>query len=83
MVIVKTRPAPIRTLKENSYLHGVVVPAVATRLKMEPDVAKEFIKLIFNIKSTASLTTQEFEQFTENVRTHFKKYYDLEIPLPQ
>jgi len=80
--MIATEQAKNRTLKENKYYHGVMCALIIRYRNLKKDEAHEWIKFTFGIESTASLTTTEFEELTENVRRHTEKYWNLIIPLP-
>lgn len=80
--MINTKPAAIRSLEENGYYHGVVVVRLAKAMRLSPEYAHEWVKLTFDIQSTATLTTIEFEDLMGRVRTYAKDFMDIDIPLP-
>ncbi len=82
--MIKTQKAKQRSVEENKYYWSQVVGRIAAwNMGNDSDSAHDWIKLTFGIKSTATLTTIEFEDLMQNVRDHALKYWKLEIPLPQ
>lgn len=71
-----------RSDPQNKYLHGVVIPVLSNHTGYAPEEMKGIIKWKFNIISTASLTTVEFEQFMSNVRDWALQSLDCYIPEP-
>jgi len=80
--MIKVKQEQIRSNEENSYFHAVLVQDIAGFQRWTPAQAKAWIKITFNVISTAGLTTIQFEELCENVREHVKKYWDLEISKP-
>lgn len=86
----------IRSIQQNRFFHGVVVPMMAD-LMGEQDYmeAKEIlkgkflrrVKIIGNeeiiyVRPTSSLTTKEFEQFNDSIRELAARVYNAVIPYP-
>lgn len=71
-----------RSLEENNYYHAVVVSDIASFRGWSTAKAHEWIKDTWNIESTASLNTFEFENLMEKIRTFCLKDWGLEISLP-
>lgn len=59
----KTRSTP-----QNKFLHGVVLPILAFQTGHTAEEVKGYVKVRFGVKSTAALSTLEFEQFIEKIR---------------
>src|SRR5690349_11951688 len=67
-----------RSLRQNSYYHGIVVGMIAEAAGYEHDEAHEALKWEFlkkhadgplpTVRSTAELTTAEFEEYMEQCR---------------
>lgn len=85
----------IRTLPENRYYWGVIVRMVADEMAILPDEAHDFLKSLFLkegvevngkrwevVKSTASLTIGEFEDYCEKARQWAANELNCPIPLP-
>jgi hypothetical protein len=81
-----------RSSNENRYYFGVVVKMISEYTGDDTDSTHEMLKLQFlikhreglpdTIKSTAKLTTAEFEEYLENVRRWAATFFPLYIPLP-
>lgn len=82
-----------RTTPENSYYWGVVIEMIADYTGHDPDEIHEAMKLkylrkgvdkygLITTRSTASLTTTEFEEYLEKVRAWAAVTLSLTIPLP-
>jgi len=80
--MIQTKQASIRSLEENAYYHGVIVQDVAEYKHWGVSKAHLWIKNMWDVDSTALLTTVEFEELMENVRMYCLLHWDLEIPLP-
>jgi len=94
------RDAKIRSIAENSYYWGVVIPLISNDSGYTKDEVHDLLKSMFlknikhiklpngkvkeviTIKSTAELTTVEFEEFLTEVRTWASLEIDCYIPLP-
>ena len=88
----------IRSLQENKYYFWVVLKILSDELWYEVDEVHELMKERFltkieklksdkrvklkRTKSTSELTTQEFEEYLENIRVFASKYLNIIIPLP-
>lgn len=72
----------IRSLEENNYYWGEVIDSICNHKDWAPPQAHEWIKTTWGIRTTTALTTKEFEELMENVRTHCGKFWKLEIGLP-
>lgn len=57
-----------RSNPQNRYFHGVVLPILADYTGYTQDEMKAVVKWKFKVKSTAELTTAEFEKFMSDVR---------------
>ena len=57
-----------RSIPENNYLHGVVLPILAQHTGYTAQEMKAVLKWHFNIKSTSQLSTAEFEAFMSKIR---------------
>lgn len=85
-----------RSLNQNKYYHGVVVPMISEAIGEEDlEVVHGLLKNKFNheilvigddeiIKplSTAKLNTEQFEIYLEKIRMWAAKFLGLYIPLP-
>tara|TARA_Y100001973_G_C5135960_1_gene300313 strand:+ start:370 stop:762 length:393 start_codon:yes stop_codon:yes gene_type:complete len=81
-----------RSNPQNRYLWGVVYEIISdftgyTREESHESMKNMFLKVINDvlpdtIKSTAKLSTDEFETYTENVRRFWANEYGLYIPEP-
>lgn len=85
----------IRTLAENRYYWGVIVKMVSDAMAVIPDHAHEFLKALFLksgvdfkgkrytiVRSTASLSVKEFEEYCEQCRAWAASELETAIPLP-
>lgn len=89
LVIDRHREA--RSDNQNRYYWGVLVKILADHLGYFPKdmhraLGHEFLfvdaKPIPFVRSTADMTTKEFEDYMEKVRTWAQVKYDVKIPLP-
>jgi hypothetical protein len=71
-----------RSLGENSYFHGVVCQILSDELGYSPEEIKGILKWKFKIKSTADLSTVEFEEFMTKVRVWVSGELGIYIPSP-
>jgi hypothetical protein len=71
-----------RSLKENNYLHGVVLPLLSEQTGYTTAEMKAVIKWLFKIESTAELTTVQFEQKMEEIRRWAAIELSVNIPEP-
>ncbi len=85
-----------RSIKQNNYYRGVIVPMAAQEYGCtRPQIHEVFKKEILGyteirshgrvekvLISTTSLNTAEFEQFTEHCRIIANEWLGLNIPLP-
>ena len=89
------RPADIRTNAENRYYWGVIVRMVSDEMGIIPDEAHDFLKGLFLkegveveekrfeiVRSTASLTVAQFEEYCEKARQWAASELGCVIPLP-
>ena len=76
---VKGKP---RSDPENRYFHGVILPILAEYTGYTIDEMKGVVKFKFNIKSTADLTTVEFEKFCSDIRAWASRDLGCYIPEP-
>lgn len=83
--------AKIRSTKENSYYHGVVIKILSDELGLTPEEMHEALRLIFLIesknglqftKSTTQLLTHEFEHYLSEIRQWASLEFNIYIPLP-
>ena len=88
----------IRSLQENKYYFWIILKMLSDELWYEVDEVHELMKERFltkieklksdkrvklkRTKSTSELTTQEFEEYLENIRVFASKYLNIIIPLP-
>lgn len=80
--MINTQEVAQRSDAENKYYHGVVVKEIALFKGWRPSSAHAWIKATFGVESTATLSTVEFEQLMDDVRSHVYKYWKLDILLP-
>lgn len=78
---IEKRKKP-RSLGENSYFHAVVCTILADELGYTPQEVKGVLKWKFKIKSTADLSTVEFEKFMKDVREWASIELSIYIPSP-
>ena len=71
-----------RSNPQNSYFHGVILPVLSEYTGYSNDEMKGVVKWKFGIKSTAALTTLEFEKFCEDVRRWASAELGCDIPEP-
>ena len=71
-----------RSIPENSYFHGVVIPLLADELGYTHQEMKGIIKWVFKVKSTADLDTVAFEDLMVKVRQWASVEFKFYIPLP-
>lgn len=85
-----------RSLNQNKYYHGVVVPMIGNAIGEEDlEAVHGLLKNKFNYEilvigddeikkplSTAKLNTEKFEIYCENIRMWASKFLGLYIPLP-
>lgn len=81
-----------RSRNQNNYYHGAIVPIIADYCGYTHEEAHEALKHQFltehtngplaRVRSTTSLTTQEFEDYAERVRLWASVNLGLYIPLP-
>ena len=79
-----------RSLNQNAYYHGVVVPAIAGRLEYTTQQAKDAIKWKFlmihgeipTVRSTSDLSTIEFEDLMATIRSWASLHMNLYIEQP-
>lgn len=80
-----------RSGAENRYYHGVVVSMLADEFSFTPEEMHEALKLKFlldktrkipTVKSTAQLSTVEFETYLSQIRIWASKEYQIDIPNP-
>lgn len=95
-VVVSVKKAEyIRTGAENRYYWGVIVRMVSDEMAIIPEEAHDFLKSLFLkegveikgkrweiIKSTASLSIGDFEDYCEKIRQWCANEMGLIIPLP-
>lgn len=90
---VSIRPKKrLRSVAENSYFHGVIVPMIAEETGYSLEDTKTLLKLKFcpkkpifdeNVpRGTSTLSTSEFENFCSECRTWAAEFLNLNIPLP-
>lgn len=90
-----TRRKKVRTNAENNYYWGVIVAMVAEEMGLIPDEAHDYLKSLFlkmgvEIKgkryevtrSTAILSTEEFEAYAEKCRQWASSDLSVYVPLP-
>ena len=71
-----------RSSPQNRYFHGVVLPLLADHTGYTDDEMKGVVKYKFGIKSTAELTTAEFEDFCSRIRMWASRDLECWIPEP-
>lgn len=94
-ITLRTQGKP-RSLNQNAYYWSVCVQMIAEETGHLPEEIHEFLKMkllprqsvsiggdLFSItKSTASLSTDEFEDYLEHVRAFAANELSMTIPLP-
>lgn len=89
--VIVRRKRSQRSLKENDYYWGVVVKLIADYTGMLDEEAHEALKWKFlrkqtgkmeTVRSTASLSTKEMEDYLEKIRVWTLTDLGLKIPLP-
>lgn len=81
-----------RSNQQNRYYHGVIVPILAdhfgyTAEEMHEALKFEFLKVhedkpLATVRSTASLSTVEWEEFMSRVREWSSIHYNVYLPEP-
>lgn len=87
-ITVRLKP---RSLQENSYYWGVVLQHIADTTGYTPEEVHDAMRWKFlrvsgwfeRVRSTTSLTTTEFEEYLEKIRTFAVQELDCPIPLPK
>lgn len=91
-----SRPVSTRSKSQNSYLWGVVYTLIAESTGHTTEEVHQAIKELFlprrfvrlgnnevqTAKSTADLTTTEFELYLQQIRTWAETELSIRIPLP-
>lgn len=72
----------LRSLEQNSYFHGVLLPLLSDELGYTPQEMKGVLKWKFEIKHTSELSTVEFEDFTRKVREWASAELGIYLPSP-
>ena len=89
-LIVK-RPRKDRSQKENKYYWAVIIQMISDELGYTPEEAHEALKFHFlrdesrklpTVKSTADLSTVEFESYLSQIRQWASAEMGIYIPLP-
>jgi len=92
--LVVRRRRKQRSLQQNAYYHGVIVKMLADHFGYRPEEMHEALKFEFlrrdpddrrplaTVRSTTSLSTQDFEDFQERVRQWALEEHEVLIPLP-
>lgn len=62
------KPKKMRSKNQNDYFHGVLCAILGQHLGYTVQEMKGVLKWEFNIKSTSTLSTVEFEKFMSDVR---------------
>jgi len=62
------KPGRSRSKNQNDYFHGVILPILSEFTGYEQKDMKGVVKFRFGIKSTAELSTAEFEKFMSDIR---------------
>ena len=86
-------PSKKRSLAENNYFHGVVLPILAEHTGYSEEEIKFQLKLMFlsytdektgltYARQTSSLATLQMEDFLSNVRQFASEFHGCYIPLP-
>ena len=80
-----------RSLNENNYYWGVVLPLIAQYMGDTAESAHEAMRIIFlqdhskkikTVKSTAKLSVADFEDYMRKIRTFMSVEHSVYIPLP-
>lgn len=71
-----------RSNPQNDYFHGVLLPILANYTGYSADEMKAVMKWKFRVKSTAALTTAEFEKFMSDIRAWASSDLEVYIPCP-
>ncbi len=85
-------PSKNRSNQQNRYYWGVVIDIIGKELGYSPDETHEALKIKFlldrrgkipTIKSTAILTTKEFEEYLENIKRWASEFLSVVLPDPE
>ena len=85
-------PSKDRSHQQNRYYWGVIVDIVGKELGYSPDETHEAFKIKFlldrrgkipTIRSTATLTTKEFEEYLENIKMWASEFLGIVLPDPE
>jgi len=80
-----------RSLRQNAFYHGVVVPLIAEHTGYSTQEAHDALRYEFlregdghlvKVRSTADLSTAEFEDYVERVRVFAAQEMGIVVPLP-
>ena len=89
--LVIRKPKKLRSNQQNRYAHGVIFKMISDETGMTVNEVKEAMKLTFltyevsrmiTVRSTADLSTVEFEEFNQKCRMWASQNINLYIPLP-
>ena len=72
---------PQRSKAENSYMH-FLFDLIGKELGYQAEDLKGYYKIMFHVKQTSELSTQECEHFLEQVRMHAQEFHGIRCPLP-
>lgn len=85
----------LRTVSQNKYYWGVLIDGVAQETGQDPESIHDHLKdkflripmeingkRYYKVKSTSSLSTNEFIDYVENCRQYVQQEFGLFVPLP-
>lgn len=81
--IKRKQKKSIRTLQQNNYYWGVVVPIISQFHGYFEVETHELIKSIFKLETTTWLDTAEFKWLIDQIREIWETKYEVTIPLPE
>lgn len=91
VMLTLKRPKKPRSNNQNAYYWDIPIQMIADHTGMTPDETHEAMKFLFlkkhvgsivTVRSSATLNTLEFEEFTENIRRFASSELNIYIPLP-
>lgn len=75
-------PQNIRSVEQNRYYWGIVIRFITKFKGWTDSQAHGWIKVTWNIETTTTLSSGEYEGILSHIRNHIREFWKLNIPLP-
>lgn len=80
--MINYKKVSLRSVEELRYYWGVVIDDIVRFKSWTPQEAHDWVKSTWNIETTTTMNTQQYEDLLSWIREHCFRFWGLVIKLP-